>query len=263
MMLPTVDVWHVDLDVDAARLAELSQCLNREEQARAARFHFDRDRKRFIAARGMLRIILARYLDTAPRLLRFRYGAQGKPTVQTEELHFNISHSDDLLLVGISQAGALGLDIERVPAGHVVDSVSAVVFSQPERKELEFLPPTERAECFARFWTRKEAYIKAVGGGMSIELTSLDVATAPGQVLQYQEGIGQWSPCPPWALRPLPVRPGFAGALAAQGNSQVVRHYPIVGSGLPPATNAYSSDRSASARAFQDAPWMDVKRPVV
>jgi 4'-phosphopantetheinyl transferase len=221
--LSTVDIWYVDLEVSPARLAELSQYLDDEEHARAARFHFDRDRSRFVAARGTLRAILARYLDTTPRLVCFHYGAQGKPLVRNEDLHFNISHSDGLLLVGVSRAGALGLDIERIPPSHVVDPVSTVVFSQPERKTLKSVSSRERPECFGRFWTRKEAYIKAVGGGMSIELTSLDVATAPGRVLQYHEGVGQWLRCPGWTLRPLPVRAGFAGALAAPGEWQIVR----------------------------------------
>jgi 4'-phosphopantetheinyl transferase len=219
-----VDVWYASLDVSPARLRDLSRCLNPEENARAARFHFDRDRARFIAARGTLRTILARYLETSPDLVRFRYGAQGKPEVHDLDLHFNVSHADDLLVIGVSPDQALGIDIEGIPSAHVVDSVSPLVFSDPECGTLELLPTAERSECFAVFWSRKEAYIKAEGGGMSIDLSSLDVATVPGRVLQRKAGSDHWLCCPDWNLRSLPVKHGFAGTVAAPGDWRLTWH---------------------------------------
>jgi len=219
--LPLVDIWYANLAVPPRHLHELSGCLNAEEHARAARFHFERDRARFIAARGTLRTVLARYLDTSPDLVHFRFGAQGKPMLPDPDLHFNVSHADDQLVVGISHHGGLGIDIERVPPVHVVDSVSSLVFSSPECRTLEPLSTTERSELFALFWTRKEAYIKAEGGGMSIDLKSLDVATVPGRVLQRTTGSDQWLCSPSWTLRSLPVRRGFAGTLAVPGGWQL------------------------------------------
>jgi 4'-phosphopantetheinyl transferase len=178
-----------------------------------------------MAARSILRIILGRYLNQAPDLVRFSYQVDGKPILtKTRDLHFNVSHTQDVLVIGVLSDRPLGIDIEHVPSGDIVDQVSPLVFSIPERTALDRLPSTRRCESFARLWTWKEAYIKADGRGMSLDLEYLDVESQPGRVLQLNPASGEWLPCPNWYLRSLPVGAGIAGALAAQGEWRVAWH---------------------------------------
>jgi 4'-phosphopantetheinyl transferase len=197
----------------------LRECLDSEERRRASRFHFQRDRDRFVTARGSLRHILARYLDRRPETLRLGYGEAGKPFLPDHpDLQFNLSHAADLLLVGVSHGRRLGVDIERVAPDSVIDATSGLVFSEPEIAMLRQRRGPARRERFARFWTRKEAYIKADGRGMGLELRLIDVATEPDHVLLRDESSGRWTACPRWRLHSMVVDRGYAAALAVEGD---------------------------------------------
>jgi len=213
-----VDVWYAQLSMAAERLPEHSQCLSSDEQVRAARFHFDQHRARFIAGRGLLRHLLSRYLDEPPERIRFGYGPQGKPfLLEYPDLRFNLSHAADVLLVAVAQHRAIGVDVEPVPSDGVVDSVSGIVFSAPERSSLLASTGLQRRELFARLWTRKEAYIKAEGQGMSLRLDCIDVSTSPDRVLLLNDSRDQWLPSPHWTLRSFPPSPSYAASVAAEG----------------------------------------------
>jgi 4'-phosphopantetheinyl transferase len=214
----TVDVWRADLNLRPDQLADLARCLDEEEQERAARFHFQRDVIRFQASRGLLRHILARYLDTPPERIRFGYAAMGKPFLLDHPgLHFNLSHAEDVLVVGIAHGRRVGVDVERVFSEVVMDDVSPMVLSHPERVVFGRLADEERLEWFTRLWTRKEAYIKADGRGMSLRLDHIDVSTQSGRVRLQSNTPDDWSMCPEWAVRAIPVGSGYTGALAAEG----------------------------------------------
>ena len=219
MRVATVDVWRVPLNQGWDEEGRLWDCLHPDERARASRFHFRRDRDRFVASRGSLRHILARYLGQPPERVRLGYTSAGKPIIRDHpDLHFNLSHSADLALLGVSHGGPLGVDIEEIHSDALVDSTSGLVLSYPENDELRQLSGQSRCERFARFWTRKEAYIKADGRGMQLQLDRIDVATSPDRVRIREQGSNRWMSCPRWTLRPIPVDPGYAAAVAAEGS---------------------------------------------
>jgi 4'-phosphopantetheinyl transferase len=219
-----VDVWRARLKLGPGRLVRISQCLNEEEQRRAARFHFQRDRTRFLASRAILRRILARYLDTTPEGIHFGYAPGGKPfLLEHRDLHFNLSHAEDLLVVGVARDRPLGVDVERVPCDDVVDSVSRLACSPPERRAFQSLAAAEGRRFFARLWTRKEAYMKADGQGMSLRLDHIDVSTSPYRMRLLDDSCDQWLESAQWTLRSFSVRPGYAAALAAEGQEVILR----------------------------------------
>jgi 4'-phosphopantetheinyl transferase len=214
----TLDLWRVRLDELDAH-PRLSGCLDAAEVARASRFLFPRDSTRFVASRVALRHILAHYLDARPHAVRLGNAAAGKPYLPDRpDLHFNLSHADDLLLVGVSHGRRLGVDVERIPGDSVVDETSGLVLSAPERAMIARLRDEARREWFARLWTRKEAYIKADGRGMGLKLELIDVMTAPDRVRLCEEGPGRWAASPHWSLRTIPADAGYAAAVAVEGD---------------------------------------------
>jgi 4'-phosphopantetheinyl transferase len=209
----------VRLHREPDELAGLSDCLHPDERDRASRFHARRDRDRFVAGRGLLRHILGRYVGRAPSRIHLDYTRTGKPFLPDDpDVHFNLSHAADLALVAVSVYGPVGVDIERVPSSGVVDSTGGRVLSSPEREELGRLSGRSRCERFTWLWARKEAYIKADGRGLQLQLDLIDVATSPDRVLLREQGSSRWAPCRRWVLRDIAVDPGYAAAVAAAGS---------------------------------------------
>jgi 4'-phosphopantetheinyl transferase len=205
-----VDVWLCTLTtIDVSSVAPL---LSPDEQERAARFHFERDRTRFVAARGVLRLLLGRRLGRDPRSLRFTLGDHGKPRLEGEDVRFNVSHSADLAAYAVSEAADCGIDVEQVRPTRDLEAIARRFFSPPEAAAIGALPPAERIEAFFRCWTRKEAIVKATGIGLSLSLQSFEVPIGAGAL-----------PCvvaahaAPWSLHAVPVPAGHAGALAVGG----------------------------------------------
>ena len=215
-----VHVWRADLGLEAPYLRCLEQYLSADERARASRFRFARDRDRFVSARGLLREILALYLDATPGRLSFGYGAHGKPFLAGKvhsNLRFNVSHSFDMMLLAIAHMREVGVDVEGVRNGVVAtEDVSEIVLSGPEKRTLASFDGGDWRSNFLRFWTLKEAYIKADGRGMSLPLERIDVSI-PGRVAVLDQGTGEWRPCPRWELRTLAPVSGYMAALAAEG----------------------------------------------
>src|SRR6185295_11775094 len=176
-----VQVFSVSLD--ELPLAMLLTRLSADESRRASSFHFERDRRRFAATRGVLRGLLGRYLAVDPSALVFRYGPQGKPALAApwEGLHFNVSHSGGLALLAFSTDHEIGVDIEQERSVPEMDSIADRHFSPRESAALRRLDNPERARAFFRCWTRKESFIKAVGEGLSYALDAFDVTLDPGE----------------------------------------------------------------------------------
>ena len=213
----TVDVWRAHLALPAGELSRLAPCLNDQERQRAARFRFQRDRDRFLASRGLLRHILASYLNAPAGEIHFGYAPQGKPfLVDHPDIHFNLSHAGEVLVIAVAAGRELGVDVEQVFPEAVMNEVSGPVLSDPERVAFRRLNPGERRDWFVRLWTRKEAYIKADGRGMSLRLERIDVSTLPERVRLLGDAADDWPLCPRWAIRELEVAPGYAGALASE-----------------------------------------------
>jgi 4'-phosphopantetheinyl transferase len=226
--LDEVHVWRAHIDVGGEHLAGFWSTLSEDERARAFRFHFETDRRRFVAARGFLRAILARYLKCAAGQLRFTYGANGKPalpatTAAAFALQFNLSHSDALALYAVASGREVGVDVERIRHDVAAEDIAGRFFSPREAACLRALPASARVEAFFNGWTRKEAYIKAKGTGLSLPLDSFDVSLPPG----VQPALLRTSPdaaeADRWSLHALRPGAGFTAALVVAGRDAAVR----------------------------------------
>lgn len=169
-------VWTARLG--EALLASLPDVLDDDERQRAERFVFPQHQVRFRCARSVLRLLLGGYLDCDPRQVAFAYGLQGKPSV--DGLAFNLSHSGDVALLAVSRLAEIGIDIELAREIGEARSIARQYFSPAEQAALASVEG-DLSTPFLRCWTRKEAIVKALGGGLSIELASFDVSLEPGQ----------------------------------------------------------------------------------
>lgn len=178
-----VHIWRVSLDRPLDSLQRLALILSPDEQQRAARFRFERDRHRFIVGRGTLRTILAKYLTTEPEQIQFRYSRSGKPSLDDSlaksGLVFNLSHSQDLMLCAIAQNIQLGIDLEYLRSVSDLENLTKRFFSEKEYLAIQALPVEQRLESFFHHWTCKEALLKAIGEGL-VDLSKVELAIANG-----------------------------------------------------------------------------------
>jgi len=220
----TVHVWRIALDQPDESLKRFRRTLEPDELNRAGRFHFEKHRRHFIVARGFLRSVVARYLETQPEALRFSYGAYGKPELTSEHvLRFNLSHSHEVALLAVTLDAELGVDVEHIRADFASEDVARRFFSRAEVEVFNALPKEEQVAAFFRCWTRKEAYIKAIGKGLSQALDAFDVTLAPGMqaaLLRAEEDDAER-----WLMRDVDVGEGYAGALAVERPVAEVRFF--------------------------------------
>lgn len=218
-----VHCWYVDLDVPPETEAGFYATLRGDERSRSARFRFDRDRRRFIVAHGVLRGLLGRYLRTHPGQLRFVHNAFGKPELGPgfgRRLTFNLSHSADLAVIAVANA-EVGVDVECIRAQPEYAEVARCYFSVAEVEQLNGLPSHLRAEAFFSCWTRKEAYVKARGEGLAMPLASFSVPVTTDPVhapLDLHAASTDIAPAKHWSLCALQPAPGYVGALAIEGS---------------------------------------------
>lgn len=216
-----VHVWRAQLELSASQGQRLRGILTDDELDRANRFAFEIDRQRFIAARGTLRSILSRYITIYPSDLRFHYNQYGKPSLAPEFsgylLNFNLSHSGSMALYAITRNMEIGVDVERVRSDFEYEEVGNRFFSVHEVSILRTIPTKKKLEAFYNCWTRKEAYIKAHGKGLSLPLDSFDVSFAPWEppMLLITEDETQERSL--WTLLDLKPGLGYMGALAVKG----------------------------------------------
>lgn len=211
-----VHIWRASLDQPETDHAVL---LSADEQARAQRFLFEKDRRRFTVGRGTLRIILGRYLNSAPEELQFEYLARGKPVLTAGTLRFNLSHSHEMALYAITRSLEVGIDIEYMRPIAETGKLAEQFFSPAEQAELGGLPSNKKLASFFSGWTRKEAYIKARGDGMAYPLDQFSVSIdceQPARLLTVKDAPQEAAR---WSLCDINPAPGYAGALAAEGNS--------------------------------------------
>jgi 4'-phosphopantetheinyl transferase len=217
-----VHVWRACLDPDASCVAQLRLTLSADESQRAARFHFPRDRRRFTVARGVLRDILGRYLGVPASELGFRYSAYGKPALadgfDATGVRFNISHSHEIALFAVTCDREIGVDIEYLGREIDGEEIAEHFFSSQECATLRALPAAAKHEAFFTCWTRKEAYIKAHGEGLSLPLDQFDVSLAPGEPAALLATRSDPREALRWSLQALPPGPGYVAALAVEGH---------------------------------------------
>jgi 4'-phosphopantetheinyl transferase len=198
----SVQLVSARLDAPPELVRRLYARLCGAERRRASRFRFERDRRRFVVARARLRELLAQRLETRPESIEFAYGVNGKPRLAgpgaRSGWRFNVSHCEDLALYAFSSAGEIGIDVEAVHALAEADDIAARLFSRREHETYRALAPRDRPLGFFRCWTRKEAFVKALGDGLCVPLAEVDVSAAP----------------PGWRLHSFAPVPGFIAALA-------------------------------------------------
>ena len=210
---PAVEVWRVPLVGSAAELERLAMLLSRDEQMRAARFQFARDRNRYIAGRGMLRVLLGSYVDAAPSAIAFASNPHGKPALADATLgvHFNLAHSGNLAMIAIARDRLPGVDIESMDREVDHDALAQRFFSARECAELQTLPRAARNRAFLTCWTCKEAVAKAIGRGLSVPLDKIEVAVGanPPCVLHIAHADAR-----EWTLHPLDAGRAYVATLA-------------------------------------------------
>jgi 4'-phosphopantetheinyl transferase len=226
-----VDVWTVPLFVADDRVAALAECLSPDERERAARFVFEKDRRRFIVGRGALRSILAAYISSAPPSIRFEYAEHGKPSLAApaekyRSLEFNASGSDELAVCAVTVDRKVGVDIELLRPSHD-ETVVEQCFAPAERQALGALPAQEKTAAFYRLWTLKEAYLKARGAGLSQPLSSFEVCFMPGQPVRLKADHFLAGSGNDWTFVEFQAAPTHAGAIVISGDERplVPRHW--------------------------------------
>lgn len=220
----TVHVWRISLDQPFESDQHFRRMLEPDEINRASRFHFEKHRNHFIVARGFLRSVVARYLEMRPEALRFSYGAYGKPALASEHLlRFNLSHSHEVALLAVTLDAELGVDVEHIRADFASEEIARRFFSRAEVEVFNALPQEEQVAAFFRCWTRKEAYIKAIGKGLSQALDAFDVTLAPDAAPALLRASDD--DASRWLLRNVDVGEGYAGALAVERPVAEVRFF--------------------------------------
>jgi 4'-phosphopantetheinyl transferase len=244
-----VHVWRAGLDLPESTIACLRDTLSADEVNRSERFHFPQHRRRFIAARGLLRVMLGRYLEVEPKSVSFCYGLNGKPAVELEScgatgsttrtglssqtrdraqvssagsdptLQFNLAHSGELALYAFARERQVGVDLERHEQDVAYGEIAQRYFSTREQGVLQSLPAHERGVAFFSCWTRKEAYLKARGDGLSVPLDQFEVTMLPGEPATLLHAAFYPDEVARWSLRELRPGRGYIAALAVKGHN--------------------------------------------
>jgi 4'-phosphopantetheinyl transferase len=227
-----IHIWRANLDLGPEVLNPLRITLDTAEQSRAARYHFPRDRNRFVACRGILRELLGGYLGSSPASIEFFYGTHGKPALHSGDsraIRFNISHSHGLAVFAFARGREIGIDLESIRPEFSGEEIAERYFSARELEELRALPPALRSEGFFLCWTRKEAYVKARGLGLQESLDSFSVSLTPGQpeILQSVDSHR-------WSLRSLEPAPNFVAAIVEEGRDWQSRYWNWSASDMTP-----------------------------
>ena len=209
-----VHIWRAVLEQPPESVAQFRKLLSDDEISRADRFHFERDRRHFTVARGVLRTLLSRYLLTAPEELRFSYSEYGKPSLESASLKFNLAHSGGIALYAFTTVGEVGIDIEFMRPEFTGDDIARRFFSATEVDALNRLPETARQQAFFDCWSRKEAFIKAKGLGLSLGLDQFDVTLTPDEPPAVLRTAWDEVEASRWCLRAIEVGEQHAAAFA-------------------------------------------------
>lgn len=222
-----VHVWAVRLDPSPGEVERLGRFLSADERERASRFRFEKHRRQYTVGRGALRELLAAYAGTPPAAVRFTYGPRGKPFLEPAQnpggLQFNLSNSDELALVGFVLGPEVGVDVEFLREMSDCEQIAERFFSESERQALRKIPFPTKQEAFFNCWTRKEAYLKAVGEGLAAPLDSFDVTLAPADPPRMLTLEGDAERAARWFLHHLRPAPDYIGAVAIESGDWMVR----------------------------------------
>lgn len=218
-----VQLWHFKVDEFSKEVESYAKLLSQKETASADSYKFAKDRTIYILARGLLRILSGRYLNEIPENIKFDYGEYGKPDYKFQtSLKFNISHSGNMIVMAFTRNFDIGVDIEKLKDDFDVIDIAQHFFSPDEIQTLEALPEKEQVHGFYRCWTRKEAFIKAKGSGLSFVLTSFSVSLDAdrAELLRTDWDTGEKVE---WRMFSFEPEEGYLGALSIRANSSNIR----------------------------------------
>jgi 4'-phosphopantetheinyl transferase len=215
-----VHVWCASLRQPAHIVERLFSMLSSDEKARARRYQFEYLQKSFTVARGILRFLLSRYVGLQSDQLEFVYLRGGKPRLSEKHernVFFNLSHSNEIVLYAFSGTQNVGVDIEHIRPVEDLATIAEHNFSTREIVDLKKLPPQKVLEGFFNCWTRKEAYVKALGSGLSFPLQEFDVSLQPGDPAKLLSVCGSAWEARRWSMAELHPMAGYAAALVVEG----------------------------------------------
>lgn len=230
-MSALVQIWQIQLEVLPGTLEKYFACLSKEEKSRANRFRFADDQRRFIVSRGALRHILACQLHQSPDQVNFCYGEYGKPFVEklpdtqrssllrTEcDFHFNLTHSGELALCALGYEHKVGIDIESIKPIKRLESLIERCLSDREKTQVKAQSADDQPRAFLQTWTCKEAYLKAIGLGLTQSMKTVEVQLAPPRLVCVPHSCSDG-----WCLHTLALPEGYVGALVVAGNVEVMQ----------------------------------------
>jgi 4'-phosphopantetheinyl transferase len=220
-----VHVWCASLKQPAQQVEQFYELLFQDEKDRAGRYYFEHLRQSFIVARGVLRFLLARYTGLQAEQLEFTYQEAGKPQLSWKcdrKIFFNLSHSHEFALYAFSSTRNVGVDLEYIRPADDLAFIAERNFSSHEIAELKTLSPDKTTQGFFNCWTRKEAYIKAIGDGISFPLQEFDVSIKPGEPAKLLSIHGNAQEAARWSMVELYPAVGYAAALVVEGSAQNV-----------------------------------------
>ena len=232
-----IEIWKARVPELSAQIPRLASWLAEDETLRANRYHFDSGRRTSMVSRGGLRWLLSRYLNCDPAAIRFTYSEYGRPILafpSASEMRFSVSHSGDLVVYAFGRGFEIGIDVERMrPMKHAA-GVARRFFSEREQRSFGAAGPDRQLQAFFTCWTRKEAYIKATGVGLSTPLDQFSVGVLPEEATAILEIEGSTEKASAWELHDLEMETGYAGALAVCGRGVGVSAWNPLGPDLIP-----------------------------
>ncbi len=221
-------IWYTDLDLPQEEIEKLAKILSEDEINRANRFVFPHHRKHFIVARSTLRIILSSYVRLSPEQIQFNYSPKGKPSMapscNQERITFNLSHSDTLALYGIRRGHPIGVDIEYMRPMEDVDKLAQRFFSPREYGLIASLSSPDKENTFFRFWTAKEAFLKATGDGISGGLNQIELDLGVDGLIRFLRIHDDTQMVANWSLFPITIG-YYIGAVVTQGGLRQILYY--------------------------------------
>lgn len=219
-----VHVWFAQLDSPKININNLFDLLTSEEKTRALRFHFAKDKNHFIAARSLLRILLSQYLNKDPQAIEFYYNQYGKPFLSDNfNLKFNISHSHNAALFAFVEYHEIGIDIESSTRQVEIDEIAQRFFSKPEYQLLKSLKGDNKRKAFFNGWVRKEAFLKALGQGLSYSLAKVEFTLLPEQPAKFLAIHDSEQNINDWLVHELYPTEDYAAALVVKGKMQSLK----------------------------------------
>jgi 4'-phosphopantetheinyl transferase len=211
-------LWAAALNEFVDGAAKLGDLLSSAEQSRAQKFKFAEDRARYVIRRGLLRLILSRYLAQLPSAIEFQQGPHGKPELRSEiagtPMFFNTSHSAQVAVFAITSSCPVGVDVERILEIPEIEAIARRFFPTRETQVLMTLPPDSRLKAFYACWTRKEAFLKATGKGIAESLATVEVTLAPEDQPEVLSVAGDPRAREEWQLQPFSPATGYVGCAA-------------------------------------------------